>query len=538
MDLSPPGDRPERPYLPPELDPRGPRRRADLRAERAAVAREDALAHRRHRRGRLVRTLGWVAGGTSLLVLLVSVVGYALFLHYDGQITRVHDALHLPGHVSPAESGNAVNFLLVGSDSRADAAKTDGVGSTASVGGARSDTAILLHIPKDGSKASLISFPRDSWVHIPEWTAPNGHVIKAHDGKINSSFAEGDLPDGNAALLKATVEDLSGLRIDHYVEINFAGLERVVSALDGVDICTPVRLHDPSGRDANGVGFGTGLDLSPGHHSLDGPTALSFVRARYGVPGGDLGRIANQQQFLGAIVRKVTSRGTLLNPLKLNAFLDTMTKSVRIDDTLSFGDLRDLALRMRHLDPAHVEFATLPVTNPAARRGGQSVVLLDDKALPGFFAALGEAPQPSPSDAATAPTADLVVAPGSVRVSVLNASGASGLAARTSSALRREGFHVVSTGNARAGSTPDGVTTVRHGPSRADSARTLAAAIPGARVVEDDSLGSTVQLLLGGSDVSVVSVSVGSHPQPKATSAATPATAPVTTTAATDPCTA
>lgn len=530
--MSEPPARP-RPTLPPELDPRGSRHaRQRLREEARARATYRGGPRgpagpppglggpRRPAPRRWGRALAWVATIVSALIFIGSGTGYALFRKYDGNINRLAHVLSLPGHHKPTSSTTAANFLLVGSDSRAGTGdQYQGTGASY-VTGARSDTVILLHIPKDGSRATLVSFPRDSWVEIPAWTSPSGHTYAAHMDKLNSAFAEGNLAAGNPALLVATIEDLSHLRVDHYVQIDFAGFKSMVQALGGVTICTPIPLHDKF----------SGVDLSAGTHTLNGDQALAFVRQRHGLPQGDIDRIAHQQQFIGAVFRKVFTAGTLLNPFKLNDFLDVATKSVSTDQNLSINDLRNLALRLRHLDPAHVQFATLPLSDINGTRDGQSVVLLDQAALPGFFRALdGAAPKPAESQ-----TAGLTVPPGDIHVIVLNGNGISGLASRTAQKLADQGFGIAGTGNA----THVDRTTVFYGKDSDRAAAQTVAAATGARVVQDSSVTGSLRLVLGGDFSKVTTVHVGGS-APTSTPGPSPSagsSTPQTTTAANDPC--
>ena len=488
---------PTYPGLPPELDPR--------RRHRTSVP-----VQRRPRRRGWGRALAWLATVTSFAVLATTLTGYVAYRHYDNNIVRIRDAV-LPGHSRPAPSGKAENILLVGSDTRAGFTKAE-LGNDAT-SGARSDTMILAHIPADGSKAILVSLPRDSWVQIPQWTDSSGQVHEAHFAKLNAAFAAGGLPGGNAALLMATVEDLSGLRIDHYLQIDFQGFQRMVDALGGIDVCL---LHD-----AKDEAYAH-INLSAGSHHIDGKTALAFVRQRHNLEGGDLGRIKRQQYFIGAVMRKVTSAGTLLNPWQLSAFLDKATKSVNADPGLS---LRELALRARRLDPQHVQFVTVPVTGDAVRGGGQSVVLLDEPRMRALFATLREGA--GKSSAGPSPTGPrLIVAPTTIRVVVYNGSGTSGLATRASGDLRAVGFQATIGGNRGTGAT---ATVVRYGPSRADSARTLAAAVPGAELVEDPALGRSLELVVGSGYAGAKAVTLSSPAPASPTPTASPP--PVTTAA-------
>ncbi len=266
----------------------------------------------------------------------------------SGNITRV-DAL-APGDKSirnAAKQLDAENYLLIGSDTRAGAN-----GEYGTVSGARSDTTILAHLSPNRDKATLISFPRDSWVSLPACpkTAPAGQRRRS-DGQFNEAFTIG----GPACTVLA-VQKLTGIKINHYVQVDFTGFKTMVDALDGVSICSTAPLRDDE----------SGLRLPAGTSVLKGEQALAYVRARYGIgDGSDLGRIQRQQRFLGAMVRSATSTKLLVNPVALTKFLGAATKSLTLDRATSFGDLKELASQLHGLDPKRVSFLTAPIANPA-----------------------------------------------------------------------------------------------------------------------------------------------------------------------------
>lgn len=459
--------------------------------------------------------LSWVAGVTSVLVLLATVGGYAAYRHYDNNIARIRNFV-LPGHPQPAPSGKAENYLLIGSDTREGLtrAQLDEAGTTYN-GGALSDTVILAHVPGDGSRVTLVSFPRDSYVDIPEWTDAEGKVHRARKDKLNSAFASGGLPGGNPALLAATVQDLSGLRVDHVVQIDFLGFIRMVNALGGIHVCLRNDARDRY----------SGINLPAGEHDINGKVALAFVRQRHGLEHGDLDRIKRQQYFIATVMKKVMSAGTLLNPFKLTAFLESATESVSSDQGLA--QLRTLALRLRNLDPQHVQFTTLPVTG-IANRDGASVLLVDEPKADALFAQLRrDGPGSSPTATPTPAGPRLIVAPSAITVKVYNGTSTAGLATKASEDLRAVGFNVLSPGTRSTGATS---TVVRYGPTRADSARTLAAAVPGALLVQDDSLGRTLELVVGSSYAGARAVSVS-----RPTAGSSPSSAPTATASASAP---
>ena len=516
--------------LPPHLDPRGGDPRGARRGEprRTSVPRVTE-AYREAARGatprpparppagraplpprppaprrRWARVLSWVALTMSVLILGLAGVGYVLLQHYDGNIDRIKafgDGRKAP----PAAPKNAKNILLVGSDSR-EGDNGRGTGGSDLTSGQRSDTIILAHFYGKSDKALMVSFPRDSYVEIPAWTDPKtGVTHKSRHGRINSA-----LPVGGPALLIATVEKLTGIRVDNYVQVDFVGFKSMVDKLGGVDVCLSKDVDDEKAK----------LKLSAGRHHVDGETALAFVRARKSFAAGDLDRIKHQQQLLGSMVNKVLSAGTLLNPLKLNGFLNVATSSLQVDETMSIGTMKDIALRARGFDSGGVLFATVPVADSNARIGGASVVKLDDSAAEEMFAALrrDEAPGTPPKDKPA--VSNLIVKPANIRVRVYNGSGVSGLARRAFNELAEVGFATTGTPTNRG--TGASETVIYYGPSKADSARTLQAAIPGSKVVEDPSLQRTLEVVVGSEYPGAKAVTVTGTPSPRASASPGP----------------
>ena len=473
--------------LPPELDPRG----------------------RRRPRSRWARLLKVLAVLTSFSVLVVSGVGYGLYRKYDGNIDRL--LLTIGGKRPARVAGKALNVLLVGSDSRADMSPEElKKAATEFTPGRRSDTVILIHLSGNRDHVTLVSFPRDAYVTIPAHDKS-----PEHEGKLNTAFSI-----GGPALTIEMVERLTNIRVDHYVEVNFAGFQRIVDAVDGVDVCLRKAAKEPL----------SGINLPAGRSRIRGQQALAFVRQRHGLPRGDLDRIERQQQFLGSLLRRATSTGVLLNPVKLNRFLDTATDSIQVDQDLGFDEMRKLALGLRNLDPARVAFVTAPVQGLAMRRG-QSVVLLDEAAGTALYQSLAH-DEPLAKPAAALPK-KLTVKPSEIRVTVLNGTGVRGQAANAADDLRTVGFRVSGTGNAEG--TAFERTTVRYPPGQEAAAATLSAALRGARTELVRSDAATLTVVVGRDYEEPVAVKVDSpgKPAPKPSRAATQA--PVAT-AADDVC--
>jgi len=473
--------------LPPELNPRG----------RSAP---------RHRK--TARALSWVAVAMSMLVLVASGTLYTLYKKYDGNISRESVFCEGKDCKRPAKVNRRVtNYLIIGSDSRDDVPRSEwkrlGLNSEP---GRRSDTMLLVHIPADHEGAYVLSFPRDLYVDLPGLGKE----------RINAAYSL-----GGPALAIKTVESLTDVHIDHYLEVNFLAFARMVDALGGIDICVPKAMKSKKAR----------LNLPAGKHRLNGPTALAYVRARtfdrdseFQDPTADLGRIKRQQQFIGAMIRRAVSSQTLLRVDRLVRFLDRATKSLKADKDLKFSELKDLGLRFRNLDPKRVVFASVPTTRNVRTAAGQWVLEIDQAGSREIFDGIIDGTVLGTKKKPAGPK--LTVPPSSIRVNVLNGTGTQGKAAETGQALRGVGFIIGQVTNADSKDYAE--TIVRHGPARADSARTVAAAIPGSKLELDPALGNRVVVVVGQNYKGVRAVKVAGAPTTKPKEPAV--------TAADDPC--
>jgi len=481
---------------------------SDLAGERPAAAAPLVGGRSGRRRLRLTVTVL-----VAVLVLALSVVfgGYA---YYDAKLTRVS----IPGlgqgfgSVVSAPPSAGENFLLVGSDTRAFAggqAFQAPPGSADFVAGARSDTVILLHLPIGGAKPTVVSFPRDTYVHLPAFTDRKGKTTAAHPAKLNEAFSI-----GGPALLTQLIEQLTGLRLDHYVQVDFGGFRGIVDAVGGLSLCVGTSRHDHDSQDSLTAGT---------HPDVTGAQALAFVRDRKGLPGGDLDRIKDQQYFLAQLLHKVLSAGTLADPARLTGFLSAVVADVTVDQGFGLSQMTTLGSRLRHLDPAHVTFATLPVLSSAAVRVVHGlrvdVVLLDPARTAQLFAGLHDGTgHPAPGAAAGQP---LTVAPAAISLEVRNGTSTTGLAGRVARSLRRHGYTVTATGSVPAVDQ----TTVRYRPDMLAAARTVAAALPGAQLQADPTLPVGVQLVLGPGAPAVLPVHLGPSATPTPSASAPPAPA-------------
>ncbi len=527
-------DAPSRPGLPPELDPRR-RRPAPAPARRA---------------GRLAQLL---VGTLSALILIVSVGGYVVVRWFDGTISR----LHLDLSTGTAAASGTSNWLLVGTDSRAGTGNEYG---GKAVAGERSDTTILAHVDKNGT-TTMVSIPRDTLVSIPAYQDSAGQKHPAQKNKFNHAIEVGGPP-----LLVATVKQLTGINVDHYVSVDLAGFKRVTDAVGGVNVCV-LKSTAPPDSNPNDAGTATiistntndpfsGWHGGPGNLHLNGDQALAFVRQRHGLPDGDLNRIQRQQQFLGSIFRSATGSGTLFNPARVASLLFSVRDALSLDNGTTSSDLEALAERLKGTAASNVVFTTLPVrgllpTDPGVFSANNllqlanvgSVEVYDPKALDAFLAPLrGEQPSPAPSSAA--PTAPIVaVAPSAIRVQVHNGTMRSGLARNVSTGMAQLHF----TSSIGADAPALATSEVQYAPADQKSADTVMAAVPGSVARADASLvPGTVVLVLGDNYAGLQTVRVGSGAttatptRPAAgvpTPAPTPTPPPVTAESASNRCT-
>ncbi|MHA5050516.1 LCP family protein [Streptomyces sp. SD15] len=290
-------------------------------------------------------------GRIVLLVLVVLLLaaggtGYWLYSDLNSNIKGVDIDKALGDERPEKLPTSGQNILILGSDSRAGANADLGTGN---VSGARSDTALVMHIPEGRAKAVAISIPRDTLVTRPECAKSDGSTLaSAKRVMFNSVYSLA----GPACVVK-TVEEISGVRMDHFVEIDFAGFKGLVDAIGGVPVTIDEAIKDTS----------SGLDLSAGTHKLNGTESLAFVRTRHGVgDGSDLGRIGLQQQFMIALLSEIKKQDLLGSPTKTYKIANSLTESLTTDSGLaSLTKLADFSRSMNGVDPSTMETIMLPV---------------------------------------------------------------------------------------------------------------------------------------------------------------------------------
>ncbi|MFD7711463.1 LCP family protein [Streptomyces sp. NPDC059785] len=321
-------------HAPTDTEP-GPRR------ARRAPSNRRAKAPRGRR-----RVWRWV--GLSLVVLLLAAggTGWWMYQNLNSNISDV-DIDKALGDDRPGKlPTSGQNLLILGSDSRSGA---NAALKTGNVSGARSDTALMVHIPEGRTRATAVSIPRDTLVTRPACTTASGEKLpEAKRVMFNSVYSSG----GPACVVK-TVESVSGIRMDHYMEIDFAGFKDLVDALGGVSVTLDEDIKDTK----------SGLDLAKGTHRLDGTDSLALVRTRYGYgDGSDLGRIGLQQKFMLAVLAEIKRQDVLGSPTKLYGIASSATKSLTTDSGL--GSLTKLAQyggSLKAIDPSSMETIMLPV---------------------------------------------------------------------------------------------------------------------------------------------------------------------------------
>lgn len=447
---------------------------------------------KRSTRSRVLRGVAIVAAVVLAGGTLAAYVGFRA--EWDG-IKRIDVLPDLQRKPRPPVDPNAMNILVIGSDTRAGANKHFGAG----VVGQRSDTVMVLHISPGAHQVVVLSFPRDSVVPIlacspedgsPGQTAqPTGYVEQ-----INATFAY-----GGPGCLWETIEQTTGIHINDFIELTFTGFEHVIDDIGGVEVCLPVAVHDPDSL----------LNLSAGTHHIYGPQALAFWRARYIGEGSDLQRIHRDQYLMASLVQGIERSGFTHSPAKILRVIQDLAGHgyIATDTQLSPGKLFTIANELRNLAPGSVQFIEIPVVpypgNPDAwvqwtqpQATTLFAAIAHDTKLPAKSSAsaaaqtaIGKSSSPSPSPS--------TVSPAQVNVVVLNGSPHAGLATSTAAGLTSRGFHVVGIADASTSNYTDSIIQYA---SSADlpAAHTLAALISHVKIEQDTSLSvGTVQLVLG-----------------------------------------
>ncbi|WP_373995413.1 LCP family protein [Streptomyces spongiicola] len=425
-----------------------------------------------------------VPGAVSALAALLAVITAAGVWAYRDLEGNLHSAdvdAKIGDERPPRTSPGSKNILVVGSDSRAGADAGYGRGHTTM----HSDTLLVLHLAANREWATVVSFPRDSWVEVPACDRGDGTTSGPHHAKINEAFAiggaGGEVSRAAACAVKA-VERNTGLRIDHFMSVDFQGFKGMVDALDGVRVCPTAAIRDQKAR----------LDIPAGCQTVRGEDALGYVRARYGVgDGSDLGRVGRQQEFMRALAARAKEK--LTSPGALYGLLESATGSLTTDEALAgIRPLYGLVSRLRAIPSDRLAFVTVPnyprgmdVPSDTA-----NVVWQYPEAAELFLSLTRD--REVRAEAVAAAGRNPLYA-GTVRVRVLDGTGTPGLAEEVAGSLRGYGFTVAGTGSADeagtgagtgAGADAGAATSVVHPAGLARQARALASRLPGSTVTE------------------------------------------------------
>jgi LCP family protein required for cell wall assembly len=428
--------------------------------------------------------------------------------------------------VDPTAQFGDENFLIVGVDSRFGANSDMGVGTTADAGGSRSDTVMLVNIPASRKRVVAVSFPRDlaiTPIQCEAWNAETGEYGALYDDqtksygpekvytatKLNSAYAVG----GPKCLVKV-IQKLSGLSVNRFMAVDFAGFAKMVDAVGGVEVCSTTPLEDYE--------LGTVL-ANAGRQVIDGHTALQYVRARQVITesNGDYGRIKRQQLFLSSLLRSLISKEVFFSLSKLNNVVNMFIEDSYVDN-IQTRDLVDLGQSLQGVNAGRITFVTVPTTGQTDSDGNEPPRTDDMHSL--FEAIINDDPLPeeknpdntpvpgtpestaraTPDSAShvpsptAAPNAELVDAvttnPRDVTVRVSNSTGENGLAATAATELQSHGFNVTSPDDYPG---PLNSTTVFFSPGNEQAAATVASSFTNPTIERVTGMGDVVQVVLG-----------------------------------------
>ncbi|MDG9719066.1 LCP family protein [Streptomyces sp. DH24] len=416
----------------------------------------------------------------SVVILASAGIGHAVVTTLDADIARVDPFRDMKNR---PQAGDGMNVLLVGTDGRDRISPEER--RRYRLGGAPcncTDTMMIVHISEDRKRASVVSLPRDSYATTPPHTdRTTGQKHHGHPVKLNAAYAE-----GGPQLTVRTVESMTRVKIDHYLEVDFTSFMKTVDVLGGVRMCTPKPLKDTY----------TGLDLPAGTHRLTGGQALQYVRARHVDGASDLGRMQRQQQFVAALIDRATSSGILLNPMKFRDVTRAVLGSVRADKGFGTDELLDLGRAMRNFSPSSSEFTTVPIGRMGyAVKGVGSTLKWDPVKAERLFKALRE-DKPLAVRRPPGKAPRIEVPPQQIRVQVENGTERAGLGRRVDTALAATGFRTTRMPSNAADRTVRR-TVVVHDPRWDRSAKSLAAALPGSELRAVKGRGATLKVIVG-----------------------------------------
>jgi len=419
-----------------------------------------------------------------LATLTITFVSLSAYAAYRNVYDSIHHVTITSGELGkrPPKLNGSENILIIGSDSRSGSHGKYGRG----IQGSRSDTSMLLHISPTHTGATVISFPRDTMVPVLQCDRDdNGHPgQQAQPGvleQLNSTFSFG----GPACLWKS-LEQITRIHIDHFVEVDFDGFKSIVNDVGGVPVCLPYAIKDPASK----------LNLPAGKSVVHGDQALAFVRERHIGYGSDLQRINRQQIFLASLAQEIKQSSSLSDPTKLYSLVHDIASSLTTDSGLTLTDMYAIANSLKGLSTSALQFIMAPVVPYPANPN--DLVEFSQPSADQLFRAIARdnhilktARRAAHAKSQPLPT----VKPGKVQLQVLNGTSVPGLAATTASKLTARGFKVAGTGNA----TPASSTVIEYASAaQMPQVTTLEQEIPGAQAKQVTSLkGGTLNLVLG-----------------------------------------
>ncbi|MFJ6658017.1 LCP family protein [Streptomyces sp. NPDC091377] len=316
------------------------------------------------RRGR--RLLKWATAGLAVAMIAAAAAGYLYYERLNDNLKKDH--LNLADSKVPAPTPNAagqtpLNILLIGSDARDTEENQDLGGARETFGSTPlADVQMLVHLSADRTNMSVISMPRDTLVRIPKCTDPDdGTVYPASDGRVMTNQSLGH---GGPGCSVATWEKLTGIPIDHFMMVDFAGVVSIADAVGGVPVCVDANILS---RDSKG--HGSGLRMEKGTHPVRGEQALQWLRTRYGFEdGSDLARSKAQHMYMNALVRELRANATLSSPNKLRRLVEQATRALTVDQGLdTVKKLYDLSNELRGVEPERITMTTMPNRYVGAR---------------------------------------------------------------------------------------------------------------------------------------------------------------------------
>lgn len=451
------------------------------RSRRAPSGRRAGKRTRLTRRGRV---LAWTCGVLAFVVLAGGGAISWVYQKLDGNIDSADIDDKLGDNRPVSLSPGAKNILVVGSDSREGTGGKYGKGFSTM----QSDTLMMVHIAANREWATVVSLPRDSWVEIPSCEKGNDKTSKAHHSKINESYAiggmDGDIA-GAAACTIRTVEHNTGVRMDHFMSMDFQGFKGMVDALGGVEVCPEEAINDKKAH----------LKLPAGCQTIKGEDALGYVRARYSVgDGSDTSRIGRQQEFMDTLAKKAKSK--LTNAKAMYEFMEAFTGSLTTDpDLAGVRPLYDLGRSVQGIPSKRLSFLTVP-NYPRERDvpTDKANVVWQYPQAETLFTSLAKDKRISKKKLEESAEESAELTPAQIRVSVLNGTGSSGKAAEVAEELRAAGFQVVTTGNAP---SPAERTKISYPQGLRAHASVLSGRVPGGGTEAGGSLPGVLTLTIG-----------------------------------------